>query len=304
MAMIKNMTLRSAYDDLDISLVAVLPKQEPRAVLQILHGVCGCKERFIPFMEFMADNGIACVAGDHRGHGASVKSQDDLGYFYSGGYKALVSDARMITEWIKNQYPGKRIFLLGHSMGSMAARVYVKEDDSDLSGLILCGSPSRNSMMRLGIMMTSLLCKVGYSRLRVGKLQNMQSKRFNARFASEGFQAWTCSDPEERKKVRETPVCNFELTSNGSHAVLKLMDETYSRRGWKVSQPRLPIVFMSGTDDSTMEGIKNFRKSVQQMSKVGYMDVTSVLYPGMRHEVLNEVGKEDVWKDILDYMKV
>ena len=78
--MLTKMTMRSLHDDLDISVMVVAPEQEPKAVLQIAHGICGCKERFIPFMEYMAGHGVLCVAGDHRGHGASVKSPDDLGY--------------------------------------------------------------------------------------------------------------------------------------------------------------------------------------------------------------------------------
>ena len=93
--MVSEMSLRSRVDDLPISIVVVRPDQEPRAVLQLAHGVCGCKERFMPLMQFMADNGVVCVAGDHRGHGDSVRDASDLGYMYEGGYMALVDDMRM-----------------------------------------------------------------------------------------------------------------------------------------------------------------------------------------------------------------
>ena len=78
--MVKEMTLRSRVDDLPISVLVVAPDDEPKAVLQLAHGLCGCKERYMPFMEYMSMNGIACIAGDHRGHGKSVLSMDDLGY--------------------------------------------------------------------------------------------------------------------------------------------------------------------------------------------------------------------------------
>ena len=103
--MVSKMKMRSAYDDLDISVMVVRPEGAPRAVVQVVHGLCGCKERFLPFMEFMANKGVACVAGDHRGHGASVKSVDDLGYMYDGGYRALVDDMRMVTNWAHNEFP-------------------------------------------------------------------------------------------------------------------------------------------------------------------------------------------------------
>ena len=128
--MIREMTLNSRADGLGVSVMVVTPREAPRAVIQLSHGVCGCKERFLPFMNYMAGKGIACVAGDHRGHGASVRSADDLGYMYEGGYMALVDDMRMITEWAHETFPDVPLYLLGHSMGSLAARVYTKYDDS------------------------------------------------------------------------------------------------------------------------------------------------------------------------------
>lgn len=302
--MVKKVKIRSRYDELDISVVAVLPEQEPVAVLQVVHGMCGCKERFMPFMEFMAQNGIACVAGDHRGHGESLKSIDDLGYFYDGGYKALVDDMRLVTEWIRAEIPGKPVYLLGHSMGSMAARVYIKEDDSFLSGLVLCGSPSKEPMSRIGLALVNFMCLVGLSRYRMKLSQKMTSNKYNRRFASEGYQVWTCSNPQSRQALKENPRCNFIMTANGSKGVLGLMKATYSKSGWKVSNPHLPILFLSGSDDPVMLSVNRFRKAVKHLSDRGYMDVTSVLYPGMRHEVLNEIDKEEVWKDILDFIKV
>ena len=190
--MIRTMTMRSPSDGLDISVIVVHPEDKPRAVLQISHGMCGCKERFVPFMEYMAGKGVACVAGDHRGHGGSVRSKEDLGYMYGGGYQALVGDLRMITDWIHSEYPGKPVYLLGHSMGSLAARVYAKEDDSSIDGLIVCGSPSWNPMTWVGLFLTTLLCRMGMSRVRMSLSQNIASKKYNRRFSSDGPQAWTC----------------------------------------------------------------------------------------------------------------
>lgn len=302
--MITEMTMRSAYDDLDISVVTVAPEQEPKAVLQISHGICGCKERFVPFMEYMARHGVLCVAADHRGHGASVKSIDDLGYMYTGGYYALVDDMRMVTDWIHGEYPDKPVYLLGHSMGSMAARVYVKYDDSAIDGLIICGSPSWNPYSRLGYGLMTMLCWLGMSHRRFKFIQQLTSDKYNSNFADEGYQAWTCSDPMQRKSVQENPLCNFTLTANGTRNLLALMIETYRRGEWAVSNPDMPVHFISGDDDPMMSSEKKFHLAVQNLCNRGYVNVTSALYPGMRHEVLNEIGKEDVWDEILDFMNL
>jgi len=304
MIMISTMTMRSAFDDLDISVVVVRPEDEPRAVLQVSHGMCGCKERFLPFMEYMAGRGVVCVAGDHRGHGGSVKSSDDLGYMYKGGYQALVGDMRMITDWIHNEYPGKPLYLLGHSMGSLATRVYAKEDDSAIDGLIVCGSPSWNPMTWVGLALTSTMCLLGMSRFRMDATQRVASRRYNRRFASEGDQAWTCSDPQVRKSLMENPLCNFAMTADGSRCLMNLMVETYDGSVWAMKNPRMPVIFISGEDDPVMISEKKFHKAAQNLCDRGYMNVTSAIYPAMRHEVLNEIGKEDVWNDILDFMGI
>lgn len=302
--MLTKMTMRSLHDDLDISVMVVSPDQEPKAVLQIAHGICGYKERYIPLMKYMAAHGVLCVAGDHRGHGASVKSLDDLGYMYDGGYYALVDDMRMITDWIHNEYPDKPVYLLGHSMGSMAARVYAKYDDSAIDGLILCGSPSWNPSSRVGYGLMTMLCWLGMSHRRFKFVQRMTSDRYNRKFAAEGYQAWTCSDPEQRRSVRENPLCNYTLTANGTRNLLALMIDTYRKGEWAVSKPDMPVHFISGDADPMMLGESKFHKAAQNLCDRGYVNVTSVLYPGMRHEVLNEIGKEDVWNEILDFMNL
>ena len=223
---------------------------------------------------------------------------------YDGGYYALVDDMRMITDWIHNEYPGKQVYLLGHSMGSMAARVYTKYDDSAIDGLILCGSPSWNPNSRFGYALMTMLCWMGMSHRRFKFIQQMTSDKYNRKFAGEGTQAWTCSDPEQRRLVRENPLCNFTLTANGTRNLLGLMVDTYRKGEWAVSNPDMPVHFISGDDDPMMLGEERFHKSAQNLCDRGYANVTSALYPGMRHEVLNEIGKEDVWNEILDFMNL
>jgi alpha-beta hydrolase superfamily lysophospholipase len=296
------MTLRSRVDGLDISVLLVTPEEEPKAVIQLSHGMCGCKERYIPMMEYMAGKGVACVAGDHRGHGHSVRSSDDLGYMYHGGYMALVDDMRLITRWIRHTYPGVPVYLVGHSMGSMAARIYAKYDDSEIDGLVLTGSPSWNPMSYVGKILTGFMCMVGLSHHRMSVSQRITSWGYNRKFASEGSQAWTCSDPEVRRSFMDNQLCNYAMTANGSYNVMSMMGETYRDGNWAVTNPSMPVLFISGDDDPIMGKEKNFHRSAQNICDRGYTNVTSAIYPGMRHEVLNEIGKEEVWDDILNFM--
>lgn len=135
--------ITSQVDGLELELLVVEP-EEVRAVVQISHGMCEHKERYLEFMRFLADHGVASIIHDHRGHGASVKSLNDLGYMYGQGAKGLVEDLRQITRYARKCWTGVPLILLGHSMGSLTVRVYAKQYDSGIDGLIVCGSPSRN----------------------------------------------------------------------------------------------------------------------------------------------------------------
>lgn len=299
----RTLTLQSSYDNVGISLLVSYPDAPPHAVLQLVHGMCGCKERFMPLIDFMTSHGIACVAGDHRGHGASIKEKRDLGYMYHGGYKALVEDMKMVSDWSRSEFSGLPLFLLGHSMGALAARVYTKKYDSDIDGLILCGSPSWNPATPFGIVLTWILMMLNLDRFRPAVFQELTSRRYNRKFISEGHRAWTCSDPQVRESFAANPLCNFNFTVNADFALLNLMRETYSDRGWAVNNSDLPIYFISGEDDPCMESEGRFHDSAKMMTRLGYTDVSSAIFPSMRHEVLNEIGHQAVWSDILEHLE-
>lgn len=299
----KNFILRSQYDGLGVSVLATFPESKPLAVLQLAHGMCGCKERFLPFMTFLSEHGVICVANDHRGHGESVLKPEERGYMYSGGYVALVEDMKVLTDRMHSDYPDLPVFILGHSMGSLAVRTYMKSYDDAVSGVILCGSPSRNPMSSAGLVLSRLLSLFNGGRMRVGVIQRLTSWSYNRRFAGEGYNAWTCSDVSVRKESAANPSCTFDFTANAMYALMAMMKETYSDAGWKVGNPGMPIYFISGGDDPCMRNEGSFHASVQHLAGLGYRDVTSVIYPGMRHEVLNETGKEEVWNDILVHLR-
>lgn len=302
--MVQEATLRSRYDGLDISVMVVRPAGEAKAVLQLAHGMSGCKERFLPFMEFMAEQGVVCVANDHRGHGDSVKTSGDLGYMYDGGQEALIDDMRGVTEAICNEYPEIPVFLLGHSMGSLAARVYAREDDSMLDGIILCGSPGYTSMAPLAYFLSYFLDAVGLGRWRPKLAYRITSDLYNHDFDSEGPMAWICSDPLVRKAYLEDPKTGFRFTVNANKVLMGLMMGAYSHSGHKAGKKELPVIFLSGDDDPCTGGAGGLDRAMAAMHEAGYCNICLKTYPAMRHEVLNEIGKERVWQDVLDFMNL
>ena len=126
-------------------------------------------------------------------------------------------------------------------------------------------------------------------------MQNQTSNMYNRKFASEGPQAWVCSDPEVRRAFVEDPKHNFKFTLNGLRALLGLMLQSYSSKGWTSPASDLPILFLCGNDDSCAGGPSGIDKAAAVMHEAGYRRIAIKIYPAMRHEVLNEIGKERVW---------
>ena len=295
---LRNFTLESRSDGLILSAATVAP-DKPSAVVQLVHGMCEHKERYYPLMEFLASRDFACVIHDHRGHGASVKSPEDLGYFYKGGYRAAVDDVCQLTLWAREEYPGLPVFLFGHSMGSLIVRTYTKSYDSLISGLVVCGSPSANPAAGAGKALARICAFFGGDHCRPALIQKIAFGSFNTAFPDAASpNAWVCSDPAVVKEYDADPLCHYRFTANGFSNLFSLVQQTYSRKGWKVTNPGMPVFFMVGENDPCIISPQKFSEAVGFMRSVGYTDVSSHLYPGMRHEIHNETGKTRVWEDL------
>lgn len=296
-------TLISQYDGLPVSLLEVRPETQPSAIMQIAHGMCGFKERYLSFMEFMASHGVMCIANDHRGHGHSILSDEDLGFMYEGGYEALVSDMRMVYEFGSESCPAAPFYLLGHSMGSLASLLYAGRWSRGLSGMILCGIPSRpvfTPLMRAGLKM---LVSSGGGRLKLKFTQDLTSYMYNCRFRSEGAQAWTCSDPSMRLLIGGTATTGFYFTANGSYNLMCMLDKAYSKEFSYDDGSSLPVLLLSGEDDPCSGFASSLHRISRVLATAGCSDIIIKTYPAMRHEILNETGKEKVWLDILQQIK-
>lgn len=293
-------TLKSYTDELDLAVSSLEPEGEIKAVIQLVHGMCEHKERYYPFMEFLAANGIASVIHDHRGHGASVKSKSDYGYLYEGGWEAMVEDVRIVGDWARQRYPGKKFTLFGHSMGSMVVRSYIKRYDDTVNQLFVCGTPADNPAKGLGKCISWLYGKIlGWHHL-PWLMQALSFGAFNKEFKHEGYPAaWVCSDAEILKAYHSDPLCTFRFTANGFYNLMGLMADCYSKKGWKCSNTDMPVHFISGEKDPCKLSDKDFAKAVSAMVKVGYTNVSSNLYLEMRHEILNETDRQRVWDDVL-----
>lgn len=295
----------SEADGLEISVMAVIPDQKPyRAVVQLVHGMSEHKERYLPFMEYLAKQGYVSVIHDHRGHGKSVKYKEDLGFTYGGGAQAMLQDIGTVNRKIHTRYPELPLILMGHSMGSLAVRAFAAKHDSLIDMLIVCGSPSYNTAMPLGVLLARLEQAVRGPRHRSKLIEAMAFGAGAAKFKNDkNCRAWICSDPAVAKEYKESELCGFTFTDDGYLALFELMRQAYDVEHFSCMKPKMPVLFVSGAEDPCIIDVRHFAKTVKAMRRAGYQDVKGKLYPGMRHEILNEIGKEQVYRDLAVYTK-
>lgn len=303
MAALKTLSLKSEHDGLTLSLAEILPDGGPKGLVQISHGMAEHKERYYPLMEALAQHGYACIINDHRGHGRSVRSGQDLGYFYDDGANGLIRDLKQVSDLFRADHPGLPLFLIGHSMGALAARAYAARYGESLAGLVLSGNPGENAAAAAGLLLTRISALVhGGGRGKSRLLDNMISGGFSKPFPGGSPFAWLSANGENVSAYEADPLCGFPFTVNGYQALLKLMLAAYDRRSPMPGE--LPVHCMSGENDPCAPDRKGFDAAVQNLRDRGSRNVTSIMYPGLRHEIFNErvpqvisdlIGRLDSW---------
>lgn len=295
--------LKSDFDGLSLSVAMTRPDDAPKGIVQFVHGMVEHKERYFRLMEWLSGHGYICIISDLRGHGASVRSKEDLGWFGKNGWLAFVEDTKTTGDFARKEFGALPFTLVGHSMGSMIVRSYLKRYDSTIDRLIVSGSPSDNPAKGAGKVLATILKSVTGSRHRSKLLQKISFAGYNKPFSDDRYdRAWVCSDPETLKSYHSDPLCNFIFTTDGFINLFELMADCYGKDGWSVSKPGLPIRFISGALDPCRITDEAWIASIDFLTERGYCDVCGKLYPGMRHETLNETDRLTVWNDLLDHL--
>ncbi|MBE7079700.1 MAG: alpha/beta hydrolase [Clostridiales bacterium] len=298
----KKFIVTSNYDGLPLQGIVCEPGVRPRGIVQLVHGMCEHKKRYVPLMRFLAANGYIVACYDHRGHGESAANEDDLGWFNDPNGEAVVEDCVQVTEYLKKEYPNLPVILFGHSMGSMVVRCYLREHDDLIDKLIVCGSPARNPLAGIAVALASIIGLFKGQRHRSKLLHHLSIGKGGEDFAKAGKGSWLTHDEEVVKAYQEDPYCGFNFTVNGFKNLFKLMKRTYTKRGYQVKNPNLPILFVSGGDDVVLGGEKNWDTVINFTRKVGYQKVVGKLYKDMRHEIHGDLCREEMFADLLRFI--
>ncbi len=303
----REFTLQSKYDNLALSCAEYtaegVTQTNAKGVVQIVHGMCEYKERYEGFIDYLTQNGYIVFAHDHRGHGGSVTANENLGYFGDKKGAAIVDDAALVTDEIRRLYPGLSVTLFGHSMGSLVVRAYIQKYEEKIDKLIVCGSPSKNSLAGVGLMLNGVISAFRGKKYRSRLMANASTGGGDDKFPGEGKNAWLTRDKTVVEKYNADEKCNFVFSCNGFSNLLHLVKNAYKKKKYPAKHSDLPIFFMAGADDPVIGSEKKWLAAQQFLRDVGYKNVMGKSYPKMRHEILNELGKEEVYADALAFIE-
>lgn len=291
--------IKSSSDNLELELAYIEPKEEIKGVVQISHGMSEHKERYYDFMEYLKNQGYVVVINDHRGHGSSVKTKEDLGYFYTEDISYIINDLYDVTKYIKNKYKDKKIYLFSHSMGTLVARGYIQKYDNEIEKLVLCGPPTKNELTKFAIKLSQVSKYINKDTKPSKLLNKLTFDSYNK--GNTINNEWLSKSIDNVNKYNDDKLCGFIFTGNGFINLYKLMDNAFCRENYKMQNKSLPIFVIAGSEDPVIQDEKKFLELVDFLKELGYKDVTSKLYKDLKHEILNEEEKNIIYKDVLDF---
>lgn len=282
-----------------------VPDAEPRAIVQIIHGIAEYIDRYDEFMSFLADNGIIAVGTDHLGHGKSIESDEQTGFFaYDNGWDYVVRDEEVLRLAMHENYPELPIIVFGHSMGSFMARTMLIRYPDAFNAAIISGTGNQgaalvNGGLFMGNLVTGLKGAHHYSKF----LNNLAFGSYNKIYDNPKTEYdWLSRDEANVQKYIDDPLCGFIPSCSLFRDMMTGVKFITNKKNLTAMNKDMPVYFMSGDMDPVGECGKGVQKAYNNFLEAGMKDVSIKLYPGGRHEMLNEINKDEVYTDILAWL--
>jgi alpha-beta hydrolase superfamily lysophospholipase len=267
--------------------------ERPKGLVQIIHGAAEHKGRYVEVARILQQNGYCTLVSDQRGHGESVDSRFVRGFMPP--VAVLVEDQYRISCFLKDLYPGIPLHLLAHSLGSNIARLYLGSHDGEISSLVMTGCPFHVPGIVFGKLIVRilmlLLSKHGYGFI-------------SSKLSTSASLKWVCSDPKVIEERRYDPYrknYRYQLAS-----ILTIFDSVQKLHAWKLytcTNPDLPILMITGSEDPVPGGPAGLSDTKRSLHRIGYTQVQSKVFEGMRHEVLMELDKHKVFALMLTFLE-
>lgn len=292
-------------DKQQVSVRSWIPKDAPIALIHLLHGMAEHKQRYSEIAYFLAEQGIQVFAHDHRGHGESTDLSGVQGHYGDqNGLENVINDIEVIQTHIHKQHPNTAKFLLGHSMGSFLAQYYLMNRPNFLKGVILTGT---SYTPRLPVLALNLVAKI--EKLRLGA--NKSSKLINAAsFGSynNAFKPnrtefdWLSRDPKIVDDYINDEQCGFICTNETWSQFSSALLHVHSQKNAKKMNPKVPMLLLCGDKDPVGSFGKGAKALKQFWNKTG-IDAELQLTPDARHEILNETNRQEIYTNLLSWIK-
>lgn len=271
--------------------------ENPKAVLMIAHGMAEHSGRYDSFARYLAQHGWVVCMNDHAGHG---QSEGTKGFFAEkNGWDCVVRDLRALLTEVQKEYPGLPVCMMGHSMGSFLTREYITRWGNELSACVLCGTMGRNPALGAGVALAKLQCSTKGPKSLGKMLDKMSTGSFYKKIpdAVNEF-AWLSDNQQNCIDYKNDPHCGFLFTASAFRDMFTGVQAVTGKQ-WADRVPKeLPIFVVAGAEDPVGNNGKGPTEVAHWLRDAGVKDVSLTLYPKMRHEILNETDREQVFRDL------
>ncbi len=280
------------------------PHGEARAVIQLAHGMTDYVARYEWLADRMTEAGFVFAGHCHLGHGKSAGSEEDLGYFAEkDGIRYLVEDMHAMNGLLRARYAGLPVIVLGHSMGSFIVRLYACAYPSEMEACIILGTGGKNPLLPLGLGLCSLLSLLRGERHRSHLISKLSTGSYYKKFPGEGTTAWLTRDPARVSTYKSDPYCSVTFTVSAYKDLFRMLGRSNAGRWFKEYPKTMPTLLVSGDKDP----VGNFGKGVTEVYRrlllAGCDKVTLKLYEGARHELFNELNREEFAADLSSFIE-
>jgi len=288
-----------------IHAVEWLPDEEPKAILQIAHGVTEYILRYEELARFLTEKGIAVVGNDHLGHGKSISENAEPMYFGpEGSWNWVVDDIRTYMDLTKNKYPNIPYYLLGFSLGSFVARTFLIKYTEKLDGAIIIGTGQTPSFqIALAKFMANKEAKKVGEEHTSPTIRKLTFETYNRIFAPNRTKFdWLCSSEKSIDEYIKDPMRGGDMSAGLFREMLSGMAFSAKQDNINKIDKQLPILFLSGDKDPVGEKGKGVKRVYNCFKKAGIKNVEMKLYSGLRHDILHEECRQDIFNDILKFI--
>lgn len=273
-----------------------------KGVVQIAHGMAEYSNRYARFAKALCENGYAVYINDHLGHGSSVAREEELGYFGDDGPNSLVEDMKQLTDIARQEYPHVPVFLFGHSMGSFLARKYTAKYGASLDGAVYCGTSGPNPAVGIGVLLANSIAKSEGKLYRSSFIDNMAFGTYNKKTAKNTKFDWLSRDEKEVEKYIQDKNCGFVFTVSGFTTLFSVLKEVSAKAWYNAVPEDLQILMIAGDNDPVGEYGKGVTEVYKTLRKTGHTNTVMKLYPEARHELLNELNRDEVTADVIEWL--